>query len=207
MVADASDDEAGTTIAIGAVCLALVLGGIAIAIQPTADTDAQTTSEPTTVQADDPDESDDQASAVPVHWEGHLANTACVETIAGECEGVRAGTVDERQEIPVQGNLTDGDLTMTWDAQTPDTRELAITLETRSREDCGDGCFSWTYGIHARAEGTSPVTLTVDEIDLEEDATMELVVEPAPGGSDTSTVHAHTSQDFEVHGQLAFADP
>lgn len=101
---------------------------------------------------------------VPIDWEGNLGTWGCAPMGPNTCGGTSLGDQDSWHPIEPDGQGRSIELTLTWDATSPLTEELDLSVAPYT--SCGDGCYA-TSQPHATVTGTSPVELEVHDIGLD----------------------------------------
>ena len=82
---------------------------------------------------------------------------ACAQ---GQCAGESVAPSESLWKLPLEGDVDGVDVTLTWDAATPATETLHVAVAWGTA--CGGDCIAVTDGISS--EGTSPLTLTADDL-------------------------------------------
>jgi hypothetical protein len=185
------EDHAATT----AVAVLLAVGLTATAgLGIVADTGREPVQAASATQASD----DEQAEPLVVDWEGQLDNDACLPSGLHSCRGTSVGEADERHDTGITGSAEDAELELRWEANTPDTDELEISLA--SAGSCGGSCFTWS--TIAETSGTSPLTLTAGDLSIDEGQSLWILVDRPDPTPDPLYADVHTSQDFHVTGEI-----
>lgn len=177
------DDGKRASLLLAAVLVAAALAGC---VGPSSST------EPAVEETDEPEETseaDDGAGASPrssteddaeeeveyveetrsVTWEGTMPGLALACTAAG-CVYQEEPTSerDNVHELGTDPEPISADFTLTWDDAHGDVKEMLFGIVT---DGCRDGCDEIVW-----EEGTSGVTISVDDIDLDEDDGFALTV-------------------------------
>lgn len=132
-----------------------------------------------------------EETTIPFEGQGSFDLGAGVCTRSGEVAVNACSASNILLEATPAGTVQTADLELVWDAENPLMEELGITLAWACNDD---GCETeW-------ASGTSPVGLTVDEID-EQGKLFVLVWTPRPGAQGIHLDYK-TSQEVEVTGSF-----
>lgn len=139
--------------------------------------------------------------AVPFTWDGSTRARACLPSGQNSCMGPGVPVdADDLKATGLAGRAA-AVINVTWEAQTPLGEELEASLW--AAETCGDGCWQSVGDIGATARGTSPLTLTLDEVTLPAGATLVITVShvrlPTP---DPTYAVVGPGQAFHVEGTL-----
>lgn len=145
-----------------------------------------------------------EPTTTPVDWDGRLGTGFCAPAGVGGCFGFTFNG-ESWVDVRVTGVL-DFDLTLEWDAATPATAQLELSVI--SVESCGDGCWSSTQTYRESVKGTSPLSLADLGVQLAEDERLVIMVdstlETPPG---PVYGNAHPDQAFHLVGTLTMAPP
>lgn len=198
MPTNRAPDEASTTIALLAATALLATAGLALALtgdeQPPAASPAMQDEQTASPTSDE------------IEWYGHLAVDACAPTGPNSCSGATIGDAEDRYDTRIDQDVEQASLEMRWESDTPDTEELELRLATGHAERCGQRatCYYWT--THAKAVGTSPLTLDASDVSVEEGDTVWILVDAPELTPDPVHSDAHTVQHFDVTGEVVTTD-
>lgn len=137
-------------------------------------------------------------TVVPVEWHGKTGAYACIPSGPYSCISFFSlAQSDSSMEIEAR----DGTLTLTWDAATPATEQLVLSVY--SIERCGERCWSSTGNYYHRVEGGSPLELSLDPVELAEEESLIVYVQQ-PRTPTPPPVYGFVSleQEFHVTGEV-----
>lgn len=136
-----------------------------------------------------------------IDWQGNTGTWACAPAGPNTCAGTGLQDRDSWLPIEPEGQGHRIELTLTWQALSPVTEELAISVAAYT--SCGDGCYSST-GAYGEAVGPSPLGLELDDIPLDGQAVGYIVY--VDGGrwlhEDPVLLGGDHHQPFHVQGTL-----
>lgn len=163
----------------------LVLASGCLGIADDGEGDAETS--PASTNADDAGALAERR--IPFQTEGTLPAGAHVDGMTAP-----AGTFDRWFELSLEGTVTGAELTMTWEATNPTMETLLIGFGPL--EGSGGNSHASSEAIYAT--GSSPLTLTIEDVDW---ATGEYVVW-AWWDPDTDPQASPMDQAFEIEGTI-----
>lgn len=94
----------------------------------------------------------------PFAWEGNFPVAACVPSGPRACVGEHVGTWKTWEFLPLTGEATLVEATLSWEAAAPDTEELSLAL--LMWKSCGADCWQGRV-VGDPVLGASPVTLSI----------------------------------------------
>lgn len=192
-------DRARTsTIAIALAAALLITGGIGLAVAGDETPDAAS---PTASTSPAEGSEAELPEAFAVDWIGNLANSACVPSGEHSCRGVTVSDADDVRETHIDADVAEVDLTMTWNAHTPVTEELELSLVSGEEKRCGDGTCSSFYHLET-VTGTSPLTIQADDLDIRDGHTLWIVVDSPQELPDPLYSDLEHEQSFQVEGTI-----
>ncbi len=143
---------------------------------------------------------------VPIDWEGNLGTWACAPMGPNACAGTTLGDQDSWHPVDPEGDGRSLALILTWQALSPLTEELSLTVAPYT--SCGDGCYG-TAQPYATVTGASPVDLELDDIGLEGEQLGYVIYVDGPlwVHEDPVLLGASHHQPFHVEGTLTTLVP
>jgi hypothetical protein len=157
-------------------------------------------------------ERDDAIASSPVRvvtvehgWVGSFSYSAraCQLGQPTSCASINLGSQENQfYRVPLTGQPLAAAATLTWDAATPVTEKLQVTM--RVLRSCGDGCFDVAETWSAR--GASPITLDRVEFASRPGDVLRVDVEVPPQVDDPRVV-VTAEQAFRVAGAFDVVTP
>lgn len=140
-----------------------------------------------------------------VDWEGRLDTFVCAPSGPYSCSGPQVSSGDDMLDTGLAGNLTRADLSLTWEAQTPASKELGFTLASGHTE-CDGRCHY--FEPLAWVQGTSPLSIEAEDLVTNQGESLWILVDsPDQAPTDLLYGKVELDQPFHVTGTLVPGDP
>ncbi len=137
-----------------------------------------------------------------ISWTGELATQICAPNGVSSCTGVRQGDHHDLHILHSDRQPTDVDLELRWTATSASARELTLWLDgVIVRQSCED-CYSYRFRVLQKVQGTSPLHLSVSDLDLAAGEQLAILVRIPDELPQPVMAHARTAQPFIVDGTM-----
>ncbi|HEX9816901.1 MAG TPA: hypothetical protein VGB18_07965, partial [Candidatus Thermoplasmatota archaeon] len=135
-------------------------------------------------------------------WNGQLAMQVCAPNGIASCTGMRQGEHKDLHILPATSDPSGVHLELRWEPTSASASDLTMWLDAVTIRQSCDDCVSHRYRVLEKVHGTSPLTLSVSDLELAAGEQLAILVRIPDELSGPVMAQARSAQPFVVDGTI-----